>query len=113
MFRIYERPNKYVVFYFTVFRSSLEIYLGFHGMEYFTKYICLTNFVISSQTPCMLITDPIWGNSGFRVVVKLLNFCLPLNVMVTFYIFACKQQNQNFTRISQWLECEIWCLVDF
>ena len=54
-------------------RSSLQICLGFHGMDYFTNNICLTNFVISSRTPCALITDPILGNSDFGDVIILLN----------------------------------------
>ena len=53
----------------------------------------LTNFVISSRTPCALITDLILGNSGFGNSVKLLNLRWPLTVMIIFYIFLAKQQN--------------------
>ena len=50
----------------------------------------IDKFVISSRTPCALITDLILRNSGFGDLVKLLNLRWPLNVMVIFYIFACK-----------------------
>ena len=59
----------------------------------------LTNFVISSRTPCALIMDLILGNSGFGDLVKLLNPRWPLNVMVNFYIFACKATKSEFHQL--------------
>ena len=59
----------------------------------------LTNFVISLRTPCALITDLILGNSGFGDLVKLLNLRWPLNVMVIFYIFACKATKSKFHQV--------------
>ena len=59
----------------------------------------LTNFVISSQTPCVLITDLILGNSGFGNLVKLLNFRWPLTIMIIFYIFACKATKLKFYEV--------------
>ena len=59
----------------------------------------LTNFVISSRNPCALITDLILGNSGFGDLIKLLNLRCPLNVMVIFYIFACKAMKSEFHQV--------------
>ena len=74
----------------------------------------LTNFVISSRTPCALITNLILGNSSFGDLIKLLNLRWPLNVMVIFCIFACRSMKSEFHQVpSNWYEYEIWCLVDF
>ena len=81
-------------------RSSLQICLGFHGYGLLYQVYMLTNFVISSRTPCVLITDLILGNSGFGNLVKLLNLCRPLNVMVIFYIFSCKATKSKFHQVS-------------
>ena len=59
----------------------------------------LTNFVISSRTPCALITDLISGNSGFGNLVKLLNLPWPLIVMIIFYTFACKATKLKFHQV--------------
>ena len=59
----------------------------------------LTNFVISSRTPCALITDLILGNFGFGNLVKLLNLRWPLIVMIFFYIFACKATKLKFYQV--------------
>ena len=59
----------------------------------------LTNFVISSRTPCALITDLILENSSFGDLVKLLNLRWALNVIVIFYIFACKAAKSEFHQV--------------
>ena len=59
----------------------------------------LTNFVISSRTPCALITDLILGSSGFGNLVKLLNLRWALTVMIIFYIFACKATKLKFHQV--------------
>ena len=50
-------------------------------------------------TPCAIITDLILGNSGFGDFVKLLNLCWALNVVIIFYIFACKATKLNFHQV--------------
>ena len=59
----------------------------------------LINFVISTRTPCVLITDLVLGNSGFGNLVKLLNLPWQLNVIIIFYIFACKATKLKFHQV--------------
>ena len=48
----------------------------------------------------ILIIDLILGNSGFGDLVKLLNLRWALNVMVIFYIFACKATKLKFHQVT-------------
>ena len=50
--------------------------------------------------PCALIMDFILGNSRFGDLVKLLNHRWALNVMVIFYIFACKATKSKFHQVT-------------
>ena len=68
--------------------------ISWYGLLY--QVYMLTNFVISSRTPCALITDHILENSGFGNLIKLLNLCWQLAVMIIFYIFACKATKLKF-----------------
>ena len=47
-------------------KSSHWISLELHGMDYFFKYIRLTNFVISSRILCAVVTDPSLGNPDIQ-----------------------------------------------
>ena len=80
-----------------VFTSNLSR-ISWYGLLY--QAYMLTNFVRSSRTLCALITDLILGNSGFGNLVKLLNLRWALNVMIIFYIFACKATKLKFHQIS-------------
>ena len=71
--------------------------ISWYGLLY--QLYMLINFVISSRTPCALITDLILRNSGFGNLVKLLNLGWPLNVMIIFYTFACKATKLKFHQV--------------
>ena len=79
-----------------IFTSNLSR-ISWYGLLY--QVYMLTNFFISSRTPCALITNLILGNSGFGNLVKLLNLRWPLNVIVIFYIFACKATKSEFHQV--------------
>ena len=70
-------------------------------MVWITYQVCmLKNFVISSRTSCALITDFILGKFDFGGLIKLLDLRWSLNVMVIFYIFACKAMKSEFHKVS-------------
>ena len=79
-----------------VFTSNLSR-ISWYGLLY--QVCMLTNFVIWSRTPCALITNLILRNSGFGDLVRLLNLRWALNVMVIFYIFACKATKLKFYQV--------------